>query len=105
MLIHYSFFKLLFHFLFRKYIKLTKKLKPWRINLLLELAYNGWIKIRTIIKNKFKSIYKNIEYQILLNLLDNLISATLDIYTILFWSGSFNEYVKTIFHIWTFALR
>ncbi|RHZ62895.1 hypothetical protein Glove_334g58 [Diversispora epigaea] len=39
-----------------------------------------------------------------LDLLDNIIPATLDIYAILFRSGSFNEYVETIFRIWTFAL-
>ena len=105
MLVHYSFFKLLFHFLFGERVKLAKKPKPWRINLLLELAYSGWIKIRTTIKNKFGSLCKDIEYQMLLDLLDNLIPATLDIYAILFRSGSFDEYVETIFRIWTFALR
>ena len=40
-LVHYSFFKLLFHFLFGERVKLAKKPKPWRINLLLELAYSG----------------------------------------------------------------
>jgi hypothetical protein len=40
-----------------------------------------------------------------LDLLDNIIPATLDIYAILFRSGLFNEYVETIFRIWTFALR
>ncbi|RIB08461.1 hypothetical protein C2G38_2211592 [Gigaspora rosea] len=38
-------------------------------------------------------------------LLDNLIPAALDIYALLFQSGSFNDYVETIFRIWTFALR
>ncbi|RGB22135.1 hypothetical protein C1646_776574 [Rhizophagus diaphanus] len=60
-------------------VKLAKKPKPWRINLLLELAYSGWIKIRTI-KNRFGSICKDIEYQMVLDLLDNLIPATLDLY-------------------------
>src|SRR6266498_2157818 len=40
----------------------------------------------------------------LIDLLDNLIPATLDIYAILFRSGSFEQYVETIFCIWTFAL-
>ena len=41
----------------------------------------------------------------LLDILDNLIPTTLDIYTILFRSGSFDFYIETIFRIWTFALR
>ena len=55
--------------------------------------------IRTTIKNKFGPICKDIEYQIVFDLLDNLISATLDIYVILFHSGSFDKYVETIFRI------
>ena len=41
----------------------------------------------------------------IIDLLDNIIPATLDIYAILFRSGSFDEYIETIFRIWTFALR
>ena len=40
----------------------------------------------------------------LIDLLDNLILAALDIYAILFRSGLFEEYIETIFQIWTFAL-
>ena len=40
----------------------------------------------------------------LIDLLDNLIPITLDIYAILFQSGSFKQYVETVFRIWTFAL-
>ena len=40
-----------------------------------------------------------------IDLLDNLIPATLDIYAILFRSGSSEQYVETVFRIWTFALR
>ncbi|RHZ85834.1 hypothetical protein Glove_59g62 [Diversispora epigaea] len=36
---------------------------------------------------------------------DNIIPATLDIYAFLFRSGSFEEYIETIFRIWTFVLR
>ncbi|KAF0538417.1 hypothetical protein F8M41_007823 [Gigaspora margarita] len=41
----------------------------------------------------------------MIDLLDNIIPAVLDIYAVLFRSGSFNEYLETIFHIRTFALR
>jgi hypothetical protein len=105
LIIYYTFFQKLFHFVFGKRKTLAKKPKPWRINLLLDLAYNGWCKIRETILKKFGNICKDIEYRMVLDLLDNIIPATLDIYAILFRSGSFNEYVETIFRIWTFALR
>ena len=46
MIIYHLFFEQMFHFVFGKHKKLAKKPKPWRINLLLELARNGWIKIK-----------------------------------------------------------
>ncbi|KAF0508476.1 hypothetical protein F8M41_018756 [Gigaspora margarita] len=41
----------------------------------------------------------------MIDLLDNIILAVPDIYAVLFQLGSFDEYLETIFHIWTFALR
>ena len=105
LLVHHSFFEKLFHFVFGVHKKLAKKPRPWRINLILELTRNGWIKIRDKILRKFGRACKDIEYRTMIDLLDNLIPATLDIYTNLFRSGLFNEYVETIFRIWTFALR
>ncbi|RHZ53533.1 hypothetical protein Glove_441g50 [Diversispora epigaea] len=103
-LIYHPFFEKLFHFVFGQRKILAKKPKPWRINLLLDLAYNVWNKIRNIILTKF-GINKDIEYRMMIDLLDNIIPATLDIYATLFRSGSFEEYIETIFRIWTFALR
>lgn len=54
---------------------------------------------------KFGSTCKDVEYRTVIDLLDNLIPATLDVYAILFRSGSFDQYVETVFRIWTFALR
>ncbi|RIB17669.1 hypothetical protein C2G38_2246262 [Gigaspora rosea] len=54
---------------------------------------------------KFEQTCKDIEYRTIIDLLDNLIPATLDVYAILFRVGSFDEYVETVFRIWTFALR
>ena len=102
---YYSFFKKLFHAVFGEQKILAKKPKPWRINLLLELAYQGWLKIKAKVLERFGSICKDVEYRMLVDLLDNVIPATLDVYAVLFRSGSFDEYVETIFRIWTFALR
>ena len=99
LIIYNPFFQKLFHSVFGKKKILAKKPKPWRINLLLDLAYNGWCKIRDIITTKFGSICKDIEYYMMVDLLDNVIPATLDIYAILFRSGSFDEYIETIFRI------
>lgn len=41
----------------------------------------------------------------MIDLLDNLIPSTLDIYALLFRSGSFDEYFETLFRVWTFVLR
>jgi len=105
LLMYHSFFEKLFHFVFGERKKLAKKPRPWRINLLLELARNGWIKIKSKIMDKFGQTCKDVEYQTIIDLLDNLVPATLDIYTFLFRSGLFDEYVETVFRIWTFALR
>ena len=84
LLIHHSFFENLFHFVFGKKKILAKKPRPWRINLLLELARNERIKIKKEILNKFGQTCKDIEYRTAIDLLDNLVLATLDIYAVLF---------------------
>ncbi|UZO05954.1 uncharacterized protein OCT59_026292 [Rhizophagus irregularis] len=94
----------MFHSVFGTRKVLAKKPKSWRINLLLELLHKGWQIIRIQIIDKFGNT-KDPEFRILIDLLDNTTPAALDIYAILFHSGTFNEYVETIFRIWTFALR
>jgi len=105
LMIYHSFFEKLFHYVFGEGKVLAKKPRPWRINLLLELVRNGWLKIKDKIVEKFGRICKDVEYRTMIDLLDNLVPATLDVYAILFRSGQFNEYVEAIFRIWTFALR
>jgi len=61
-LIHHNFFEQMFHFIFGKNKKLAKKPKPWRINLLLELARCGWVKIKDRIVEKF-NLSKDIEFR------------------------------------------
>jgi hypothetical protein len=105
MKVYYTFFEKLFHYVFGKRKVLARKPRPWRTNLLLELTYSGWLKIRTRLMTKFGFLCKDTEYRMLIDLLDNVIPAALDVYAVLFRSGSFNEYLETIFRIWTFALR
>jgi hypothetical protein len=103
--VHWKFFEKMFKSIFGKNKKFAEKPKPWRINLLLELARGGWIEISSEIFKKFGSLCKDIEYLTLIDLLDNLVPAALDIYSVIFRSGSCDQYVDTIFRLWTFALR
>ncbi|RHZ80786.1 hypothetical protein Glove_132g156 [Diversispora epigaea] len=102
-LIYHNFFQKMFHSVFGKNKKLAKKPKPWHINLLLKIAQSRWVKIKSKIIEKF-SLSKDIEFRTMVDLLDNLIPATLDIYAILFRSGLFEKYIETVFQIWTFIL-
>ena len=61
---------------------------------MLELVREGWIKIKTKIMDKFGQTCKDVEYRTTIDLLDNLVPAVLDIYVVLFRSGSFDEYVE-----------
>ena len=58
--------------------QLAKSPKPWRIRLILELVYGGWLFIRDAVKIKF-SVSKHIEYRTLPNLLDNYLPLVLSI--------------------------
>jgi hypothetical protein len=104
-IVHHRFFEKMFHYIFGDNKVLAKKPMPWRINVLLELAVKGMGKISEVVKHKFGHTCKDVEYVMALDLLENIIPATLDIYAILFCSGKFEEYLETIFRIWTFALR
>ena len=62
--------------------KLADKLKPWWIQFLLELIYGGWTLVRTVVKSVFCKV-KDVQYGILLNVLDNYIPLALCSYSIL----------------------
>ncbi|KAF0386545.1 hypothetical protein F8M41_011372 [Gigaspora margarita] len=75
LIINYEFFKLLFHFVF-------------------ELAHKAWQKIKKIILEKFGPYYKDTEYRMAIDLLDNIIPATLDIYAVLFRSENVHSRIR-----------
>jgi hypothetical protein len=103
-MLHHKFFERLFHFVFGAAKPLALKPKPWRVNLLLELADGAWQLISHAVKRKFGTC-KDLEYCTLIDLLDNIVPAVTDVYALLFRSGAFEEYIETIFRLWTFALR
>jgi len=69
--------------------KLPKSPRPWRISLVLELVYGGWLFIREAVKETFK-VCKDTEYMTLLNLLDNYIPLVLTIYSTTFKLNNFS---------------
>ena len=82
-LVFWSFFNQLYLTIFDAKKKLAAKPKPWRINLLIYLANSGWKLVKNIIMARFGNT-KITGYRTFFDLLDNLIPATLDIYTVLF---------------------
>ena len=76
------FFEKAYAFLFPN-SKLATLPKPWRINLLLETVYGGWTLIRNQVRDKFQNS-KDLQYGVLLNLLDNYIPLVLTIYSVTF---------------------
>jgi len=79
-LIHWEFFNKMYHSIFGSNKVLAQKPKPWRINFLLDIASRGWKKISYVILNKFPTNCKDVEYRMMIDLLDNIIPSTLDIY-------------------------
>lgn len=79
--------------------KLADKPKAWRIQFLLELTYGGWTLVRTVVKSVFSRV-KDLQYGILVNLLDNYIPLTLCSYSILFKLNRLDDYYFSIFRLW-----
>src|SRR6185369_5722890 len=103
MKIYHQFFNI-FYEIFKKKKNLATKPQPWMTDLLLYLSHSGWMIIRRTILKKIKN-NKDIEYRTFLDLLDNIVPACLDFYTILFREGHFGEYISTIFQLWSIMKR
>ncbi|PKC09208.1 hypothetical protein RhiirA5_415958 [Rhizophagus irregularis] len=95
---------MIYHDLFGVNKILAQKPKPRLINLILNLTYYGWKNIRNLIINRFKNI-KDIEYLMMIDLLDNSLPLTLDIYIKLFRCGFFEGYLESIVKIWILFQR
>ncbi|PKC73888.1 hypothetical protein RhiirA1_530060 [Rhizophagus irregularis] len=89
---------------FGKKRNLAAKPKPWKINLLLYLANTEWNLVKDLIFLRFTQS-KNVGYRTFIDLLDNQIPSTLDVYSNLFRGNHFEEYLETIFRLWTVMLR
>jgi hypothetical protein len=99
-LVFWGFFNELYKAVFQKKRNLAAKPMPWRINLLLYLAHAVWKLIGKQVIARFSKC-KNLAYCTFFDLLDTLIPSTLDIYAALFRNNHFDEYIETIFRLWT----
>ncbi|CAB4432309.1 unnamed protein product [Rhizophagus irregularis] len=101
---YHFFFEMLYHDLFGDKKVLSQKPKQTVINLILDLTFNGWKKIRKVIMNRFKNS-KDAKYRMIIDLLDNSIPLTLDIYAVLFRSGYFKGYLESVVRVWVLFQR
>jgi hypothetical protein len=102
--IYHFFFEMLYHNLFGDKKILSQKPKQTTINFILNLTFQGWKKIRDVVKKRFKNS-KDTEYRMMIDLLDNSIPLTLDIYAVLFRSGFFEGYLESVVRIWILFQR
>jgi hypothetical protein len=65
---------------------------------LLYLVHAGWSVVKSHIVARFGQS-KDLGYRTFIDLLDNLVPATLDIYAILFRGNSFDQYIETVFRL------
>lgn len=93
-----QFFETVYNNLFPK-SKLAKNPKPWRISLILEVVYSGWLFIRDSVKSKF-CFCKDLEYRTLLNLIDNYLPLVLSIYSVTYKQNNFQKYLNAMIRIW-----
>ncbi|RIB18724.1 hypothetical protein C2G38_2183821 [Gigaspora rosea] len=71
-------FSAMYQDIFGERKSLSQILKPWHINLLLEISRSAWQMIAADIESKFSPLYKDVEYLALKDLLDNMIPLVLD---------------------------
>ena len=76
--------------------ELPHKPKPFRINLLLNTIFLGWLQLRAKVLQKFQ-LCKDIEFACLLHLLDEVIPLSFYHYPVMFRSGNLNSYIGIMF--------
>src|SRR5262249_28551948 len=103
-LVFHFFFEMMFRFVFGKNKPFPRKPKPWRITLLLYLAMEGWKKIKEAITEKF-DFCRDPQYCMMVDLLDNLIPASWDVWAVYFRSGCWDAYESCVFRLWTMFFR
>ena len=95
---YHPFIKSLYESLFPSRV-LAEKPKPWRMQFILEILYDGWTLIRRTVKAVFHKC-KDLQYGTLLNFLDNYCSTVLCSYSVLFKTNDFSNYYDSIIRMW-----
>ena len=78
--------------------ELPHKPKPFRINLLLNTVFLGWLQLRDKVLQKFQ-MCKDIEFACLLHLLDEVIPLSFYHYPVMFRSGNLSSYISVMFRL------
>ena len=79
--------------------ELPHKPKPFRINLLLNAIFLGWLQLRTKVQTKVLQKFqlcKDIEFACILHLLDEVIPLSFFHYPVIFRSGNLSSYVPVM---------
>jgi len=89
------FFSGLYQALFGPNRHMAKKPKPYRLSTLIVAAYGGWCSIRQMVKDHF-GFCKDVQFQLLVYLLDELVPLIYSFYTILHASGNYPMWFEAI---------
>ena len=89
-ILFHFFFKELYGHLFRK--ELPIKPKPFQVSIVTTAAFLGWLLIREMVQKKFK-LCKDVEYVMMLHLLDEVLPLLFYHYNVVFRGGDFNNYI------------
>ena len=103
MLKFHTVFSYLYAFLFSTKKPLAKKPKPWCISFLLEVLYGGWLLVRDAIMSVFVTS-KDVQYLVLLKLLDSYVPLSLSIYSVVFKDNMAELYYESLLCCWVMFL-
>ena len=93
-LLFHFFFTELYKYLFRKDLPVNPK--PFQTSIVTTAAFLGWLLIREMVLKKFK-LCKDVEFVMILHLLDEILSPLFYHYNVVFRGGDFYNYI-TIMH-------
>lgn len=94
----------MYHFMLKPIYKdifgseLPIKPKPYRVNILINAVFLGWLKIRSKTINKFK-LCKDVEYSCLLHVLEEVMPLGFCFYSLIYRSGNLDNYVEAMLRL------
>lgn len=89
-------FEPLYKAIFGERKKLAKKPKPYRISTLITACFGGWQMIRETVLQHFGQRYKDLQYAMLLHLLDEVVPLVFYFYTVVFRGGNYDFYKSAL---------